>query len=277
MSITFEKNTFGKRFGSMLKVDFKRLFLSRTFYIILAICLVAPVLILVMTTMMDGTVNVNPQTGVETVIEGFDNTWQIIGSVSTGAQPSTEGGASGAAMDMSITSMCNINMLYFAISTLVCIFVANDFRSGYSKNLFTVRAKKTDYVASKTVVLIFGAAMMVFAFFVGSLIGGAVSGLSFNMVGFNVVNLIMCILSKMVLVSIFVPIYLIMSVIAKQRLWMSILLSMVVGMFLFMMIPMVSPLNATIGHVLICAVGGFGFSIGLGAVSNLILKKTSLV
>ena len=268
MSSTFEKNTFGKRFGSMLKVDFKRLFLSRTFYIILAICLVAPVLILVMTTMMDGTVNVNPQTGVETVIEGFDNTWQIIGSVSTGAQPSTEGGASGAAMDMSITSMCNINMLYFAISTLVCIFVANDFRSGYSKNLFTVRAKKTDYVASKTVV---------FAFFVGSLIGGAVSGLSFNMVGFNVVNLIMCILSKMVLVSIFVPIYLIMSVIAKQRLWMSILLSMVVGMFLFMMIPMVSPLNATIGHVLICAVGGFGFSIGLGAVSNLILKKTSLV
>lgn len=277
MSSIFEKNTFGKRFGSMLKVDFKRLFLSRTFYIILAICLVSPVLILVMTTMMDGTVTVDPQTGAETVMEGFDNTWQIIGSVSTGAQPSTEAGAASMAIDMSITSMCNINMLYFAISALVCIFVANDFRSGYSKNLFTVRAKKTDYVASKTVVLIFGASMMVFAFFVGSLIGGAVSGLPFNMVGFNIVNLIMCILSKMVLVSIFVPIYLIMSVIAKQRLWMSILLSMVVGMFLFMMIPMVSPLNATIGHVLICAIAGIGFSIGLGAISNLFLKKTSLV
>ena len=76
------KNTFSKRLGSMLKVDFKRLFLSRSFYIIVAACLVAPILILVMTTMMDGSVSVNAQTGEETVIEGFDNVWQIIGSVS---------------------------------------------------------------------------------------------------------------------------------------------------------------------------------------------------
>ena len=178
---------------------------------------------------------------------------------------------------MDIVSMCNINMLYFAIAALVCIFVADDFRSGYAKNLFTVRAKKTDYVASKTLVLTFGASMMILAFFVGSLVGGAVSGLSFEMVGFNTGNLVMCVLSKMVLVSVFVPIYLIMSVVAKQKLWMSILLSMMVGMFLFMMIPMLTPLNATLGNALICAVGGVGFGFGLGAISNLVLKKTSLV
>ena len=57
------KNTFSKRFGSMLKVDFKRLFLSRSFYIIVAACLIAPILILVMTTMMDGSVTVDPNTG----------------------------------------------------------------------------------------------------------------------------------------------------------------------------------------------------------------------
>ena len=74
-------NTFGKRLKTMLKVDLKRLFLSRSFYIIVASCLVAPILILVMTTMMDGTVTVDPQTKVETVIEGFDNVWQIFGSV----------------------------------------------------------------------------------------------------------------------------------------------------------------------------------------------------
>ena len=270
----FEKNTFQKRFDSMLKVDFKRLFLSRTFYIIVAACLVAPILILVMTTMMDGSVSVDPQTGKETVIEGFDNVWQIIGSVSTNESASAE---AGAAMDMSITSMCNINMLYFAITAIVCIFVSEDFRSGYAKNLFTVRAKKTDYVASKTIVTTFGAAMMILAFFVGSFVGGAVSGLSFEMVGFHAGNLVMCILSKMVLVSVFVPIYLIMSVVAKQKLWMSILLSVMVGMFLFMMIPMLTPLNATIGNVFICAVGSVGFSFGLGAISNQILKKTSLV
>ncbi len=276
MQNTFERNTFGKRFGSMLRVDFKRLFLSRAFYIIIASCLVAPILILVMTTMMDGSVSVNPQTGEETVIEGFDNVWQIIGSVS---DPNANANAGGemSAMSMDIVSMCNINMLYFAIAALVCIFVADDFVSGYAKNLFTVRAKKTDYVASKTLVLTFGAAMMILTFFVGSLVGGAVSGLSFKMDGFHAGNLVMCVLSKMVLVSAFVPIYLIMSVAAKQKLWLSILLSMMVGMFLFMMIPMLTPLNATVLNVLLCAVGGVGFGFGLGTISNAILKKTSLV
>lgn len=272
MADTFSGNTFGKRFSSMLRVDFKRLLLSRAFYIIVASCLLAPILILVMTTMMDGTVSVDPQTGKETVIEGFDYVWQIIGSVSDSGA-SAEGGA----MSMDLVSMCNINMLYFAIAALVCIFVSEDFMSGYAKNLFTVRAKKTDYVASKTLVLTFGAAMMILAFFIGSLVGGAVSGLSFEMVGFGVGNLIMCILSKTVLVSVFVPIYLVMSVIAKEKLWMSILLSLAVGMFLFMMIPMLTPLDATITNPFLCALGGVGFGFGLGAISNLILKKTSLV
>ncbi|MBE6548736.1 MAG: hypothetical protein E7667_07705 [Ruminococcaceae bacterium] len=276
-AVVFEKKSFIKRTKSMLKVDFKRLFLSRTFYIIVAACLVAPILIFVMTSMMDGSVSVNPQTGEETVIEGFDNVWQIIGSVNDPDANAENTSGDMAAMDMGITSMCNINMLYFGIAALVCIFVAEDFRSGYSKSLFTVRSKKTDYVMSKTIVMIFGAAMMVLAFFAGSLVGGAVSGVSFEMIGFNITNLVMCVLSKMVLVSVFVPIYLIMSVVAKQKLWMSILLSMMVGMFLFMMIPMLTPLNARLGHVLIGAVGGVGFGIGLGAISNLVLKKTSLV
>ena len=276
---TFESNSFGKCLKSMLKVDFKRLLLSRTFYIILASCLVAPILILVMTTMMDGTVSVDPQTGKETVIEGFDSVWQIIGSVNDPAasSASAEAGADMAAMDMSLTAMCNINMLYFAIAALVCIFVSEDFRSGYSKCIFTVRAKKTDYVASKTLVLNFGAAMMILAFFIGSLVGGAVSGLSFEMIGFNAGNLVMCLLSKMLLVTVFVPIYLVMSVIAKQRLWMSILISMMVGMFMFMMIPMLTPLNATVMNVILCLAGGAGFGVGLGAISNIVLKKTSLV
>ncbi len=266
-----EKNTFGKRFGSMLKVDFKRLFLSRSFYIIVAACLLAPILILVMTTMMDGSVSVDPQTGKETVIEGFDNVWQIIGTVS-GA-----GAEAGASMDMSITSMCNINMLYFAIAALVCIFVADDFRSGYAKNLFTVRAKKTDYVASKTLVLFVGSAFMMLAFVLGAILGGIFAGVSFEMVGFNVGNLIMSILAKILLCLIFVGIYLCMSVVAKQKLWLSILLSFGVGMFLFNIAPMVSPLNSGILQVILCIAGGAGFAIGMGAISNVVLKKTSLV
>ena len=265
------KNTFSKRFGSMLKVDFKRLFLSRSFYIIVAACLVVPILILVMTTMMDGSVTVDPNTGVETVMEGFDNVWQIIGTVSGASSDA------GASMDMSITSMCNINMLYFAIAALVCIFVADDFRSGYAKNLFTVRAKKTDYVASKTLVLFVGSAFMMLAFVLGAILGGIFAGVSFEMVGFNVGNLIMSVLAKILLCLIFVGIYLCMSVVAKQKLWLSILLSFGVGMFLFNIAPMVSPLNSGLLQVILCTAGGAGFAIGMGAISNLVLKKTSLV
>lgn len=265
------KNTFSKRFGSMLKVDFKRLFLSRSFYIIVAACLIAPILILVMTTMMDGSVTVDPNTGVETVMEGFDNVWQIIGTVSGASEDAS------ASMDMSITSMCNINMLYFAIAALVCIFVADDFRSGYAKNLFTVRAKKTDYVASKTLVLCVGSAFMMLAFVLGAILGGIFAGVSFEMIGFNVGNLIMSILAKILLCLIFVGIYLCMSVVSKQKLWLSILLSFGVGMFLFNIAPMVSPLNSGILQVILCTAGGAGFAIGMGTISNLVLKKTSLV
>jgi len=160
---------------------------------------------------------------------------------------------------------------------LVCIFVAGDFRSGYAKNLFTVRAKKTDYVISKTIVCSVGAALMILAFFIGSMIGGAVTSLSFAMDGFNTLNLIMCVLSKMLLVTVFVPIYLVMSIAAKHRAWLSILLSFMVGMFLFMMIPLLTPLNATPLNALFCVAGGALFGVGIGAISNLVLKKTSLV
>ena len=257
------------RLKTMLHVDFRRMFTMPLLYIMVGVCLVMPVLILVMTTMMDGSVSVDPQTGVETVIEGFDNVWQIIGTVSGSGQD--------AAMNMDMTGMCNINLLYFAVAALVCIFVSDDFRSGYTKNLFTVRAKKSDYVISKTLVCFVGGAMMVLAFFAGSLLGGAIAGLPFTMEGFGVGNLVMCALSKVLLMAVFVPLYLVLAVIAKGKSWMSILLSMMVGMFLFMMIPMLSPLNATATNVLLCLAGGVLAGVGLGLLSKTILNRTSLV
>lgn len=260
-----------KQLKSMLKVDFRRMFTMPLFYIMTGICLAVPILILVMTTMMDGTVSVNPQTGEETVIEAFDSVWQIIGTI----PEETTGTAS--AMEVDMLAMCNINLLYFGISVLVCLFTAADFRSGYAKNLFTVRAKKTDYVISKTLVCTLCGMIMVSAFFTGTMLGGAIAGLPFEMIGFNAENLAMCLLSKMLLMTVFVPIYILMSVIAKQKAWLSILLSMMTGMFLFMMIPMLSPLDAAVKNVLLCAIGGVVLGIGLGAISNQVLKKTSLV
>lgn len=68
-----------------------------------------------------------------------------------------------------------------------------------------------------------------------------------------------------------------MSVIAKKRTWLSLIVGLGCGMLLFMMIPLISPLDATIMNVVLAFVGGGMFFLGLGAISNLILNKTSLV
>lgn len=263
----FKHQSFTKRLRTMLAVDFRRMFTMPLIYIMLGSCLVMPVLILVMTTMMDGSVSVNPQTGVETVVEGFKNTWQIIGTVS---------GESNA-MSMDMTAMCNINLLYFFIAVLVCLFIGDDFRSGYAKNLFTVRAKKADYVTSKTLVCFVGGALMILAFFLGSMLGGAIAGLPFDTGAAGVSGIVMCLLSKMLMVAVFVPIYLLWSVVGKHKLWMSLIGSFCVSMLFFMMVPMLTPLNSTILNVIGCLLGGGLFSAGFGFGSNSILKKTSLV
>lgn len=267
MKTKFENQSFGKRLKSMLKVDFRRLFTTKLFYIMFGVSIVIPILVLVMTTMMDGTVSVNPQTGVETVIEGFDNTWQSIATLST----------ENSAMSMDLTSMCNINMLYFLASVLICIFVAEDFRSGYSKVLFTGRSKKGEYVISKSLVGFVGGAFMILGWVIGAIAGGAISGLSFDLGTAGVNGLVMCLIAKIFLMAIFVSIFLLMSVVAKQKLWMSIVGSLMIGMLFFMMIPMLTPLDSGITNVLLCLVGGLIFSIVMGLISNKILKKTDLV
>ena len=268
MNVTFEKNTLAKRLKSMLAMDFKRLFTTPLFYIMVGASLVMPILILVMTSMMDGMVTVDPQTGAETIMEGFKNVWQIIGSVS---------GNDSAMMSMDITSMCNINMMFFFVAVFVCIFVASDFSSGYAKNLFTVRASKFDYVFSKSIVCFVAGASMILAFFVGAMLGGVFAGLPFALEGATAGNIVMSMLSKILLVGIFSSIYLLASVVAKQRLWLSLVLSFGIGMLMFMMIPIISPLNSTIVNVLLCLVGTALFGGGIGVGSYFVLKKTSII
>ena len=267
MSVKFENNTFKKRVKSMLGVDFRRMFTSPLFYIMVGASIVMPILILVMTTMMDGTVSVDPQTGAETIMEGFKNVWQIIGSVSGGEQT----------MSMSIVSMCNINMMFFIIAVFVCLFVGDDFRSGYAKNLFTVRSKKDDYIISKSITCFVAGASMIIVFFVGSMLGGAISGLSFAIEGATALNVVMCMLSKVLLVGIFSSIYILASVFAKQKLWLSLIMAFGIGMLFFTIISITSPLNSTIVNVLLCLVGSALFSVGIGFGSKAILDKSSLV
>lgn len=272
-AVKFETVSFGARVKSMLRVDFRRMLKSRLFYILIACALVVPIVMTVMLTMMDGQETVNQQTGEITVMEGPDSTWQSIGTLPT----DTPADATAAMGGMDVMAMCNINMAFMGVAVFVCLFISDDFRSGYAKNLFTVRAKRGDYVLSKTLAGFVCGALMLVAYFIGAMLGGAISGLSFEMGTFTVANLVMCMLAKILLMLVFVPIFTLISVAAKQKAWLAICGSLGGGMLLFMMVGMITPLNATLLHVLLCLAGGAMFSFGLGAISNAVLKKTSMV
>ncbi|MBQ8293660.1 MAG: ABC transporter permease [Bacilli bacterium] len=266
-------NTFSKRVKSMIAVDFKRMFKSRLFYIMLGIAIIVPILVVVMTSMMDGTVTTdqygNPvldEFGNPVLMEGFKSAWECIGSTNESQ-----------AMGMDLTSMCNINLVYFGIAVFICLFVSEDFRSGYAKNLFTVRSKKNDYVISKIIVGFVTGALMLILFFIGSMIASAMMGLSFDLGSLTGANIFMCLLSKVLLMGVFSAIFVLISVCVKQKAWLGICLSLGGGMLLFMMIPMMTPLNAGVMNVFLCLAGGLMFSFGLGTISNLILNKISLV
>ena len=265
-AMKFEKSSFGTRVKSMLKVDFRRMFKSKLFYILIACALVMPILRTVMMAMMDGSVSVDPQTGVETVMQGPENAWQNIGTLPGEPLGGDE-----------IFMMCNINMMFMAVAVFVCLFISDDFRSGYAKNLFTVRAKRGEYVVSKTISGFICGAVMLIAYLIGSILGGAISGLSFDLHGLSIGNIVMCMLAKIFLMLVFVSIFTLISVAAKQKAWLSICGSLGGGMLLFMMVGMITPLGSTILNVVLCAAGGTLFAFGLGAISKVVLKKTSLV
>lgn len=251
----FPKISSGKQMSSMLKVDLRRMFTTSPFYIMLGIALCMPILVLVMTSSFGGD-------------EGlmFSNTWQIIASESSAGM-----------MAMDATAMMNINLMYFMAGIFVCLFVAEDFRSGYAKNLFTVRTRKADYVLSKTVTGFIAGALFLIVFFIGGGLGGSFAGLPSDLGSAGVSGLVMCMLAKIFLMAVFVAIFLLMSVIGKQRSWLSICLSLFAGMLLFMMIPMMTPLDSGVLNVGMCLAGGAIFAAWIGAGSNMILKKTDLI
>lgn len=254
---------------SIMKVDFRRMFKSKLFYILLACAFVIPILMTVMMTMMDGSVSVDPQTGVETIIEGPENAWQSIGTL-----PTENGEAMGG---MDVMSMCNINMMFMGVAVSICLFVSDEFRSGFAKNLFTVRAKRGDYVVSKTLAGFVCGALMLILYFVGAMLGGAISGLSFDLGTLTTTNIVMCMIAKIFLMLVFIAIDVLVSVAAKQKAWLCLCGSLGAGMLLFMMVSMITPLGSTMMNVILCLVGGLLFALGLGAISNHILKKTSMV
>ena len=254
--LKFESPSFGKRIKSMLSVDFYRLFHTPLFYIMIFVSAIIPALVLTMT-------GANETADAQT----FTNVWQVVEAVS---------GANSDKGLMSLATMCNINMVFIFTAIMIAIFVAHDYISGYNKSIFTVHPQKIDYVISKAVVGFISGACMIVAYVLGALVAGLISGLSFALGDASILSVLFCLLSKISLMGIFVPLYITVAVFFKQKLWLSILGSFAVGILFYPIAMMTAPLNATILNLIICIIGSALIGVGFSSLASLILNKRDL-
>lgn len=262
----FKSPKFNDRVKSMLKLDFYRLFHTPLFYIMLAIAAIIPAMVLAL-TIADVSVPQSNSTHVANTpqieMPEFDNAWQMIES---------EGGSAIADNPLDFAGFMNINMLFIFSGLLMAIFIAHDYSSGFVKNIFTVHSQKIDYVISKSAIGIFSGTGMIITYVIGTVVAGLLTGKAFDV---NVSGLILCLISKAFLMGVFCSLFVSVAVFFKNKLWLTIVFTFLLGMMLY---PAASfaALNSTAITVFIALIIGSAGAVAIGAVSNLFLKKRDL-
>ncbi|MBQ8507102.1 MAG: hypothetical protein IJ466_06710 [Clostridia bacterium] len=205
--LKFESPSFARRLKGMLGVDFYRLFHTPMYYIFLAIAAIIPAMILGTTGME------NPQTGMAAA-PLYTNVWHIIAADSP------------LYVVSSIAEYANMNMVFIFGGIMVSIFIGNDYRSGYVKQLFTTHAKKQDYMMSKALAGAFSMACMCVTYLLGAVFAGLLTGMSFEV---NAGSLILAILGKMVMSLGWASLYTFLNIIFRRYFGISIASSFFFG------------------------------------------------
>ena len=261
----FVTPTFSNRVKSMLKLDFYRLFHTPAFYIMLLVAALIPALILTTSGMESPAVGTQQSDQVAPSDPGIEltNTWQLIEST---------GGSAVADNPLDFAGFANINMLFIFAGLLMAIFVAHDYSSGFVKNIFTVHSKKTDYVISKSVVGVFSGIGMIITYVFGAVLSGLLIGKSFDV---NLSGLILCLISKALLMSVFCPLFLSIAVFFRSKQWLTICFTFLFGMMLYPAAS-VATLNSNVVTVLITLIAGITGAVVFGTVSSTFLRKRDL-
>ena len=262
----FESPAFSSRLKAMLKLDFYRLFNTPAFYIMLLIAALIPALIMTVGEAEPPAAS-NPN-AVSAVADSpsveITNAWQLIEST---------GGSAVADNPLDFAGFANINMLFIFAGLLMAIFVSHDYSSGFVKSIFTVHPKKIDYVASKSAVGFVGGAGMIATYVFGTVLAGLLTGKSFDV---NVSGLIMCLISKALLMGVFCSLFLSIAVFFRDKLWLTIVFTFLFGMMLYPAAS-VATLSSTWVTMLITLAAGAVGTAAIGSVSTLILKRRDLV
>ncbi|MBQ7010168.1 MAG: hypothetical protein IJN63_00540 [Clostridia bacterium] len=204
--IKFESPTFGERIKGMLGVDFYRLFHTPLFYIFLAIAAIIPAMVSAMTVMPDQNGN--------TMEPLYSNVWQIIAA------------SKSLYVIGNIADYANMNMVFIFGGIMVSIFIGNDYRSGYVKQLFTTHAKKQDYMISKSLVCAFAMACMCITYLIGGTVGGLLAGYETDV---SIGSLIIAILGKIVMSLGWASLYTFLNVIFRRYFGISVASSFFFG------------------------------------------------
>lgn len=205
-TIEFKTPTRIERVKSMLGVDFYRLLHTPLFYIFLAVAAIIPAMI-ISTSGMGGA-------NGEATEPIFTNVWQAIAAL----EPTY--GFEG------IDKYANMNMVFIFGGIMVSIFIGNDYRSGYVKQLFTTHAKKIDYVLSKSLTCAFATACTCVTYLIGAVAAGAITRLSFEV---DALGLICAILGKIALSLGWASLFTFVNVIFRRYFGISIVSSFFFG------------------------------------------------
>jgi len=245
-TLKFNSPTFKQRLKGMLGVDFYRLFHTPLFYIFLAIAAIIPAMI-IGTTGMEGS-----QTGAL-----FTNVWQAI------------------AVDKplyvveNIGQYANMNMVFIFGGIMVSIFIGHDYKSGYVKQLFTTHAKKQDYMMSKSITCAFAMACMCLTYLVGTILAGALVGLSFKV---NFGSLLCSILGKIIMSLGWASLYVFLNIIFRKQFWISIILCFFFGTGIIII-----GAGAVLGNSAILNIFLYGSSVSACLSSGILSLLTCLV
>lgn len=202
--LKFESPSFSKRLKGMLGVDFYRLFHTPLYYIFLVIAAIIPALVF-------GTSGTDAA-GAATSM--YTNTWQMIAAKTPLYVVSNMG------------EYANMNMVFIFGGIMVSIFIGNDYRSGYVKQLFTIHSKKQDYMISKSLTCAFAMTCMCITYLIGTIISGMLVGADMEV---NVTSLIFAVLGKIVMSLGWASLYTFLNVILRRYFGVSIVSSFFLG------------------------------------------------
>ena len=242
----FDTPNFSQRIKGMLSVDFYRLFHTPLFYIFLAVAAIIPAMI-IGTTGMEGS-----ETGAL-----FTNVWQAI------------------AVDKplyvveNIGQYANMNMVFIFGGIMVSIFIGHDYKSGYVKQLFTTHAKKQDYMISKSLTCAFAVVCMCKTYLLGTVLAGALVGLSFSV---NFGSLVCALLGKLIMSLGWASLYVFLNIIFRKRFWISIASS-----FFFGTGVLIIGAGAILGNSAILSIFLYGSSVAACLSSGILSVLTCLI